>query len=140
MKFIEREIFISIIQVSEKLQFEFNELFKPYGITHQQYNVLRILHGAGGQGLPTREVANRMINRMPDICRLIDRLKDKNLVKRRRLTKDRRIVRVMITEEGIELLANLEKMTNELHKQQLSHLTEDQKEILRRVLTAIKKE
>ena len=138
MELIERDIFISVIQVSDKLQLEFNELFKPYGVTHQQFNVLRILLGAGGQGLPTREIAKRMINRVPDICRLIDRLKDKKLINRRRLTKDRRIVQVTITEEGKQLLANLRNAVVKLHKKQLSHLTKEQMEMLNSALSTIK--
>ena len=140
MKFIERDIFIKLIQVSEKLQFGFNELYKPFGLTHQQYNVLRILNGAGDEGLPTREIANRMINRLPDITRLIDRLKDKGLLKRRRLTKDRRIIRVTITEEAKELLVNLRNVVDERHRKQLSQLTRDQKEMLNSLLNSINNE
>ena len=137
MKFIEKEIFVKLIQASEKLQFECNKLFKPYGFTHQQYNVLRIVKGAGDQGLPTREIANRMINRLPDITRLIDRLKEKGLLKRRRLTKDRRVVRVSITQEGKELLDRLRKSVDNLHQKQFSQLTSDQKEMLNKLLISI---
>ncbi len=125
--FIEQELFVRLIQVSELLQAACNDVFKPYGLTHQQYNVLRILNGADKSGLPTREIANRMINRVPDVTRLIDRLKAKRFVSRRRSQRDRRVVKVHITEEGIALLQTLRPLVDALHRKQFSALDEQKK-------------
>jgi len=79
-----------------------------HGITGQQYNVLRILRGAGEKGLPTLEIADRMIQQTPGITRLIDRLEAKRLVSRERCKTDRRQVFCRITRVGLDLLARLD--------------------------------
>ena len=81
---------------------------EPAGVTLQQYNVLRILRGAGDAGLPTLEIADRMIERTPGITRLLDRLEAKQLVRRSRCPKDRRQMLCWITPEGGTLLASLD--------------------------------
>ena len=82
---------------------------EPHGITQQQYNVLRILRGAGEKGLPTLEIADRMIEETPGITRLIDRLELKRLVTRERSATDRRQVFCRITPDGLTLLARLDE-------------------------------
>jgi len=82
------------------------------GITGQQYNVLRILRGAGPKGLPTLDIAQRMIERTPGITGLIDRLEVKKLVKRRRSSDDRRCVYCRITPAGLALLTRLDGPVN----------------------------
>ena len=77
-------------------------------VTVQQYNVLRILRGAGPEGLPTLEIAERMIEQTPGITRLIDRLLEKRLVARRRESEDRRCVYCSISKAGLTLLASLD--------------------------------
>lgn len=81
---------------------------EPAGITPQQYNVLRILRGAGETGLPTLEIAERMIEETPGITRLLDRLESKLLVTRERCDKDRRRVWCRITPQGLDLLRQLD--------------------------------
>ena len=81
---------------------------EPHDITVQQYNVLRILRGAGEQGLPTLEIAERMIEQTPGITRLVDRLEEKKLVDRKRCEEDRRRVWCRITATGLALLAKLD--------------------------------
>src|SRR6266699_1541446 len=82
---------------------------EPHGITAQQYNVLRILRGAGQDGLPTLEIAERMIEQTPGITRLIDRLETKKLVSRERCATDRRQVFCRISAPGLALLARLDE-------------------------------
>ena len=84
-------------------------VLEPLSITVQQYNVLRILRGAGREGLPTLEIAERMIQQTPGITRLIDRLEDKKLVTRRRQTDDRRCVYCTITAAGLDILSHLDR-------------------------------
>ncbi|MEO8033350.1 MAG: MarR family transcriptional regulator [Acidobacteriota bacterium] len=83
-------------------------VLEPAGITSQQYNVLRILRGAGEAGLPTLDIAERMIEQAPGITRLIDRLESKNLVSRQRCETDRRQVFCRITRDGLDLVATLD--------------------------------
>jgi DNA-binding MarR family transcriptional regulator len=85
-----------------------DSVIERHGITGQQYNVLRILRGAGETGLPTLEIAERMIQQTPGITRLIDRLEAKKLVARKRCATDRRQVFCLITKGGLDLLARLD--------------------------------
>ncbi|MGH7405585.1 MAG: MarR family transcriptional regulator, partial [Candidatus Methylomirabilales bacterium] len=87
-----------------------------------QYNVLRILRGAGPDGLACREVCERMITRDPDVTRLVDRLEARGLIARERDRRDRRVVMVRITEGGLRLLRRLDDPITHLHTQNLGHL------------------
>lgn len=104
----EEEAFVSISRTSAVLGHALGEAFKPFGITATQYNVLRILRGAGDAGLPTLEIAERMIEETPGITRLIDRLETKGLVSRERCATDRRQVFCRISAAGLDLLAHLD--------------------------------
>jgi DNA-binding MarR family transcriptional regulator len=84
-------------------------LLAPLGISAEQYNVLRILRGAGEKGLPTLEIAARLLERNPGITRLVDKLETKNLVCRSRCTTDRRQVFCTITAAGVDLLNNMDE-------------------------------
>jgi len=98
------------------------EALKPAGLTPSQYNVLRILRGAGPDGLSCREIAERMLTRDPDMTRLLDRLEQRGLVSRARSTSDRRVVVTRITASAMKLLASLDEPIEELHRKQLRHL------------------
>jgi DNA-binding MarR family transcriptional regulator len=80
-----------------------------YGISPKQYNILRILRGAGPNGLPVMEIGRRMIEKSPDVSRIIDRLIDLGHVKRRRQRSDRRVVLVTISDKGLDLLARMDQ-------------------------------
>ena len=110
-------------------------VFAEYGITSQQYNVLRILRGAGLDGLPTLDIAARMIDKTPGITRLLDRLEAKKLARRERPAGDRRQVLCYITSKGLDLVSDLDmplknvaaealSMLDDLEVKQLSHLLE----------------
>ncbi len=98
------EATLNIIRTAEVLRYAAIEIFRPYGITGTQYNVLRILRGAGPEGLPTLAVRDRLVEEAPGITRLIDKLERAKLVQRDRTGRDRRTVRVQITPAGIDLL------------------------------------
>ena len=87
-------------------------MIEPYGITPQQYNVLRILRGAGAEGLPTLSIGERMIEQTPGVTRLVDRLERKGLVERTPCAKDRRRVFCRMTAKGLELLKELDDPVN----------------------------
>lgn len=111
-----------------------NEYFKPYGISPQQYNILRILRGAKDR-VKVQIVKSRMIERSPNATRLMDKLCDKNLIERERCEEDRRVVYVKITETGLELLKNIDdnKTVSFLEK-----LTEDEAGTLSNLLDKIR--
>lgn len=106
---------IRILKLREQLYAGLHELFKSFSITEPQYNVLRILNGVRPDGLPSLEIGRRMITRIPDITRLLDRLEKQNLIKRSRNELDRRIVTAQITSKGIKLIKNIETPLNQFH-------------------------
>jgi MarR family transcriptional regulator, organic hydroperoxide resistance regulator len=103
------EAILALNRTSDMLQRRFTQLVEPHGISLQQYNVLRILRGAGQEGTPTLEIADRMIEKTPGITRLLDKLEAKHLVRRKRCPEDRRQVLCWITDAGQRLLADLDR-------------------------------
>jgi DNA-binding MarR family transcriptional regulator len=111
----ENAAMIALLLTADRVRGRLRDFFAAKGdLTMQQYNVLRILRGAGERGLPTLEIADRMIERMPGITRLLDRLDAKGLVQRDRATVDRRQVFCRITPSGLELLAQLDVEVDDL--------------------------
>ncbi len=122
---LEQATFLSLQRLAADLGQQVAELLKPAGLSGAQYNVLRILRGAGDAGLACGEIADRMISKDPDVTRLLDRLEKRGLVTRGRESDDRRVVTTRITDEARALLAELEGPVAELHRQQLSGLGEE---------------
>jgi len=118
----EVEAYLNLLRTSDALARGVEQALKPSGLTQSQYNVLRILRGAGTDGLVCRELSERMVARDPDITRLLDRLEARGLVTRLRDRKDRRAITVRITAEGTRLADRLDRPIAALHRQQLSHL------------------
>lgn len=102
---------INIKYTSNWLSSQENEFFKPYGISPQQFNILRILRGAKDK-IKVQVVKERMIERAPNATRLMDKLCDKNLISRERCEHDRRVVYVKITNQGLELLKMIDENKN----------------------------
>ena len=117
---------VSLLRTADLIRRAVSAVIDARGITVQQYNVLRILRGAGGEGLPTLEIAERMIERTPGITRLLDRLEAKELVRRERCPTDRRQVTCRITKGGLALLASLDGPVAEAERVALSALTPNQ--------------
>jgi DNA-binding MarR family transcriptional regulator len=109
------ELAISILQAYQKLDGELRAYLKPYGITLQQYNVLKILRGAK-QPLTTSVIRERMIEPMADTSRLVDRLTTKGLVQRNTCCGDKRLVDVTISEQGKTFLERMTGMDDVLNK------------------------
>jgi len=99
------EALLSILRTATVLEHGSNEALRPFGITVTQYNVLRILRGAGAGGLCGREISERLISRVPDVSRLLDRMEDMGLLSRKRDSADRRHVTARITAKGRKVLA-----------------------------------
>src|SRR5262249_46224611 len=118
----EREAALNIARTADRFGIRFARLFREYGLTPSQYNVLRILRGEG-QPLPILEVADRMLAAVPGITGVIDRVEGMGLIARRRCTEDRRVVFVAITPRGLDLLARLDEPEAALHKRVIGHLS-----------------
>ena len=104
----QQEMFVNIVYTANWLDGEMRKLFKPFGITQQQYNVLRILRGSHPEPLSAMNIKSRMIDRSPDLTRLIDRLLEKGLVNRRTCPDNRRQVEIGIEEKGIKLIEEID--------------------------------
>lgn len=104
-----QEAILGLYRTADLLQRTFAQIVEPRDISLQQYNVLRILRGAGKQGTPTLDIADRMIEKTPGITRLLDKLEAKHLVRRERCLDDRRQVLCWITRRGLQLLHELEE-------------------------------
>ena len=132
----EHEAMLSIARTAAILEHSTSETIKPYGLTVTQYNALRILRGAGPEGLCRNEVRDRLIARVPDATRLLDRLEEMGLVVRTREGEDRRFVRARITQAGLDLIAPLDEVVQDLHRRQLGHLGADRLKVLIELLAA----
>lgn len=129
----EIEAIINILRTSDQLQNRFGRLFREYGLTSSQYNVLRILRGEG-RPLPSLEIASRMIQVVPAITGLIDRLEKQELVTRQRCEEDRRVVYVDLTDKARALLKKMDQPGLDLHKELIGHLTRRELAELSRLL------
>jgi DNA-binding MarR family transcriptional regulator len=125
---------INIKYTSNWLYSKENDFFKPYGISPQQFNILRILRGAK-ERTKVQLVKDRMIERAPNATRLMDKLCDKNLIERERCEHDRRVVYIKITNQGLELLATIDDNKNLSF---LENLTNKEAEILSNLLDKIR--
>ena len=129
----EQEALLNILRSGDQFQNRVGKLFREYGLTSSQYNVLRILRGEG-QPLPCLEIADRMIQVVPAITGLVDRLEKEEFVRRQRCTEDRRVIYIEITDKGLAVLKQLDEPVMELHKQLIGHLTRGELKKLNRLL------
>ena len=102
------EVVVSLLRTAAVIDHFLSQITTPHGITIQQYNVLRILRGAGSAGLPTLAIRDRMVHEAPGVTRLVDRLEQAGLVRRERCSPDRRQVLCYITPQGLSLLDALD--------------------------------
>ena len=126
------EVAVGLILAADILRRRLARAVEPFGITGQQYNVLRILRGGGKEGVPTLSIAERMIEQTPGITRLLDRLEEKGLVRRERCDADRRQVLCWITAPGLRLLDAMDATVREVDRSSVGDLRPaEQKELLR---------
>jgi DNA-binding MarR family transcriptional regulator len=118
----QEEVIIALLRTVDVVKGRKTATFEAAGLTQQQYNVLRILRGAGAEGLPTLEIGARMIERTPGITRLIDRMLKKDLVCRERSSEDRRVVYARLTPAGLELVNELDESVDLMNRQALGKL------------------
>jgi DNA-binding MarR family transcriptional regulator len=128
------EAYLGILRTADLLLRDFEGFFRGHGLTEPRYNALRILRGAGKEGLPCLEVGARMVTRAPDVSRLLDGLEREGLVERRRDGPDRRVVRVRATAKALRLLAAMDPGLRALHRRQFAHMDESELRTLGRIL------
>jgi len=130
----ETEAFLSVWRTHARLLAESSRVCRAHGLTEQQYNALRVLYLADPSGLPCLEVAARLPNQVPDITRLLDRLLRMRLITRERLARDRRVVRVSLSEAGRARVEEITPSLAELHRLRFSRLEPCELEELGRLL------
>ena len=135
---VAQEATIGLMLTTEAMRWRFHEAFAEADLTLQQYNVLRILRGAGKDGLPTLDIAERMIERTPGITRMIDRLEKKGLAERRRSTEDRRQVLCHLTPEGRKLVNSLDRPVDRLDDEVMGVLSASEQKQFIRLLNKIR--
>jgi DNA-binding MarR family transcriptional regulator len=121
---LQQEVYLSILRTADELHSRVATLLKPFGVSTTQYNVLRILRGAGSNGHRCSEIAERMITREPDITRLLDRMAKAGWITQSRDTDDRRVVITRITPEALKLLKEIDKKIVELDRNFMANISE----------------
>ena len=132
------EALLSILRTATMLEHAFNELLRRFGVTMTQYNVLRILRGAGARGLCGREVGERLISRVPDVSRLLDRMAEMGLLEKERDAADRRHVTARITTKGRRVLKQATPVLAEYGRTRVERLSGRTIETLVEALEAIR--
>lgn len=110
-----QKLLINLSFTEAWVQGQVKKHFAAFGLTSQQFNVLRILRGQKGKAIPVLEIRSRMVDRMSDASRIVDRLEKKELVCRSRCTEDGRRMLIDITDKGLKILADLDQKTQVLH-------------------------
>jgi DNA-binding MarR family transcriptional regulator len=131
---LESDAWVRLQRSADRLMNQLAQTLKPHGVSPTQYNALRILRGAGPDGLPCGEVAARMINQDPDVTRLFDRMEKPGWIVRQRSRTDRRVQLARITNEGLRLLDSLDEPIQNYHHGTMGHLTQTELLQLSRLL------
>jgi DNA-binding MarR family transcriptional regulator len=134
---VREEALVNLLLAGAWLEERLDRALAPLGITHAQYNVLRILRGVHPDGHPRCEISRRMIDRAPDVTRLIDRLKKRGLVERARGTDDRRHSITRVTRKGLELLAQATRAFDDIERETSERLTRADQKVLSRLCEAL---
>ncbi len=134
----EEEAFLNLQRTADVLARGMEQALKPAGLSHTQYNVLRILRGAGPSGLACREIGARMLTHDPDVTRLLDRLETRGLITRSREKGDRRVITTRITRKGMNILEQLDQPMEQALKGQLGHLRNAQLRRLTELLELVR--
>ena len=135
---VKAEVVVSILRTAALIERHFSQVVAASGITVQQYNVLRILRGAGDEGLPTLVIRDRMIHEAPGITRLLDKLETAGLARRERSSPDRRQVHCHITPQGLEVLANLDVAMKEADDTAVGTLNDEEQRQLLKLLEGVR--
>lgn len=136
---LEQEATLNVVRTGAVLNDLLDQLVKPYGLSMPQYNVLRILRGAEPSALCRNEIRDRMVTRMPDMTRLLDRMEEAGLVARNRETDDRRLVLTRLTDEGHRLLDEIDPLVVAEHERRFGNLRREDLKTLIELLTTVRR-
>jgi DNA-binding MarR family transcriptional regulator len=131
---VHEEVALSLVRTADAVMTPLTAVLREVNLSFSQYNILRVLRGAGDDGLPCGEITGRMVRRDPDLTRLLDRLEGRGLINRARGTVDRRVVLASISDEGRQLLTELDEPIRRATKEGLAHMTAARLELLRELL------
>ena len=134
IRLLEEEATLNIVRTADVLMQGLMDVLKPFALSPTQYNVLRILRGAGEEGASCKDVGARMVTRDPDITRLMDRLEKRGLLTRDRAKEDRRFVTHRLTKVGLELVNELDRPIDALHRRTMRHVRPER---LRELITLL---
>jgi DNA-binding MarR family transcriptional regulator len=135
---LEEEAFLDLQRTASLVLQAFARELRAYDLTAAQYNTLRILRGAGGEALTCGDIGERLVTPGPDVTRLLDRLEGRGLVARLRDEVDRRVVRARITDQGMALLAELDRPVEQELRRLLAPLGEERLQTLIQLLDRIR--
>lgn len=135
---VQEQATLATIRAGDLLMRTVADLLKPYALSPTQYNVLRILRGAGREGASAKEIGTKLIARDPDVTRLMDRLEKRGLLTRDRAQEDRRVVTHCLTGEGLALVNELDGPVRELHRRNLRGLDSAKLQTLMSILAEIR--
>lgn len=131
---LEQEVYVNLARTAAVLTHRLEQEFKPFGLTVTQYNVLRIVRGAGASGIAQYDVANRMVAEIPDVPRLLKRLEESKLIRRSQDAKDRRVLTVFLTPAGAKLLREMDDFIRKINNSFFSRLSKAQLQTLNNLL------
>lgn len=137
---LEQGAFFDLVRVASRLEGELNRVFRPYDLTTATFSILSILERVSPEGLSCGDVAGQLIAEVPDMTRLLDRLERLEYVIRERSSHDRRMVKVRLTERGMEVVRNLKEAVHRCHKEQFQVLPPERMEDLRGLLRELVRE
>jgi DNA-binding MarR family transcriptional regulator len=123
---LQQEAYLNLARTHAGLEEALERVLAGHAVTQQQYNVLRILRGAPPEGLARNEIRDRLLTRMPDVTRLLDRMEAAGLVTRERSAEDRRQTATRLTRKGRRVVDALDAPVAEEHRRRLAHLSEKQ--------------
>jgi len=135
---LEQEAYLALLRTADALQSSVEAKLNEFGLTGTQYNALRILRGAGPEGLPCSEIGERMITRDPDVTRLLNRLEKRGLVTRVRAKADRRVIYGKITTAGLKLLREMDEPIEKHGRQILKHVGQEKLQQLIELLELVR--
>jgi DNA-binding MarR family transcriptional regulator len=137
-KSLESEAYVNLVRTHSLLADGVNRLFKEHGVTQALYNLLRIVRGAGGEGIACTELSQRLVTRVPDVTRLVDRLVKADLITRNPSETDRRVVLLIATSKGLDLLDRMEEPMLSHHHERMAHMTAEELKNLIALLTKLR--
>ena len=123
---VEQELYLNLWRTYDCLKGAEDQVMVRFGVSAQQYNLLRILKATYPESVPTLKLGRRLISRSPDITRMLDRLEENGWIQRERLPTNRRVVQVGLTAAGLEHLEQMSATIIDMHQRQLGHLTDEQ--------------